>query len=244
MKGNRTEPPKPETDEGESRAEEQSMPSSRDRILERLASAYKPGTTPESLLSRVVYDVTADPEDRDEMLKLLLSRFESNSIGYHLAAGQNELLDSLANNIYSNRARQAAVEPCELFDRLGLMAGLDGRLPDVRLVAAEDQPPGDLAPAEVGVTCCVALIAQTGTVVLSARTRAALAVSLLPRIHFCVATMDMIYPDAESWLSEGGLDPEEHYVLVSGPSRTADIEKQVVIGVHGPWKLSLFMLRE
>lgn len=221
----------------------QTSSAARTRILDRLTSAYEPGTVPESPVSHVAYKERPDKNSGEELLALLLKRFADAQVGHHLLSSPSELLDSLANNIYTAKAKTVAVAGGNLFADIGLAQGLVERLPGVAVVTVG---PDDWAAveADVGVTDCLGLVAQTGTIALSSRARGPLSVSLLPGIHYCVATEDQLYADVEQCLESGRLDVAENQVFVSGPSRTADIENQVVIGVHGPWRLSVFLVRE
>jgi len=172
-------------------------------------------------------------------------------VGYHLLAGRDELLDSLANQIYAREAESVVLAPSGLVEELKVPAGLAERLSGVtihvvdetRLPDAAVEPFHPMWTAAVGITSCQALLAQTGTMVLAEGSAARLAVSLVPRAHFCLGRLDSLFPDAETWAAAGGFLPGAHQVLLAGPSRTADIEKQVVVGVHGPWRVSLFLLR-
>jgi L-lactate dehydrogenase complex protein LldG len=93
---------------------------------------------------------------------------------------------------------------------------------------------------EIGVTGCDCLVAQTGSVIVS-RGRA---ISVLPPVHLVIATRDQIVPDLTTAMGllrkkYDGRWPSSLSVI-TGPSRTADIEKILVFGAHGPRRLALY----
>jgi L-lactate dehydrogenase complex protein LldG len=75
------------------------------------------------------------------------------------------------------------------------------------------------------------------------------AASLLPPVHIAVVTASQIVPDLESWWAlqkAAGLEQirqHSNIVVITGPSRTADIAMQLVMGMHGPRELHLVLLR-
>jgi L-lactate utilization protein LutC len=89
--------------------------------------------------------------------------------------------------------------------------------------------------ADLGVTACRAAIASTGSVVLRSDVPGARWASLLPRVHLCVVAVDevMAHPgDVVRGLTPASLPAA--LMIVSGPSRTGDIEQILTRGVHGP----------
>lgn len=97
--------------------------------------------------------------------------------------------------------------------------------------------------ADLGVTSCDCLIAQTGSVVISTLSAGDRALSVLPATHLVIARRDQIVPDltAVFALLRKRYDGRWPSALsfVTGPSRTADIEKILVMGAHGPKRLAL-----
>jgi L-lactate dehydrogenase complex protein LldG len=97
---------------------------------------------------------------------------------------------------------------------------------------------------EVGLTGAVAGIAETGTVVVDASRRSQLS-SMLPKVHLVLLPASEIYEAMEDWLAAGGeqaIRGASSMSLISGPSRTADIEMTMTIGVHGPARVVVFCL--
>jgi L-lactate dehydrogenase complex protein LldG len=91
----------------------------------------------------------------------------------------------------------------------------------------------------------VAGLADTGTLVLSGGSRRSLLPSLLPETHLAVVRSKDIYADLEGWLRAVGspyVAGSSNLVLISGPSRTADIEMTLTVGVHGPRQLIVFLI--
>jgi L-lactate dehydrogenase complex protein LldG len=103
---------------------------------------------------------------------------------------------------------------------------------------------------KVGITGALGGIAETGTLVIPGGQGQPLSASLLPEIHIAVLRTSDIEESLEKVLSPSaslktGLQNIDRYpavVLVSGPSRTADIEMTLTIGVHGPGELHVFVL--
>jgi L-lactate dehydrogenase complex protein LldG len=93
-----------------------------------------------------------------------------------------------------------------------------------------------LAGEGVSVTPCLALIAETGTAVVSARLSGGRRAGLVDPIHVIEATEAQLVPDIAAALRLVGpeLVASSSVTFVTGPSRTGDIEQNLIRGVHGP----------
>jgi L-lactate dehydrogenase complex protein LldG len=106
----------------------------------------------------------------------------------------------------------------------------------------------DLERADVSFTGCDALIAQTGSVLLTTRSAGGRALSILPPHHVVLATSDQLIADLPSAMrllkARYADDLPSMICLETGPSRTGDIERILVLGAHGPKKLTVIMVEE
>lgn len=98
--------------------------------------------------------------------------------------------------------------------------------------------------ADLGITGCDCLVAQTGSIFVSTRSAGGRALSVLPPTHLVIALRGQLVPDlpaAFALLREryGSRWPSA-MSLITGPSRTADIEKIIVLGAHGPKRLAVY----
>ena len=98
------------------------------------------------------------------------------------------------------------------------------------------------ADLQAGITPALAGIAATGTLVIVGSVAHPLTASLVPPIHIAVLMASAILPSLEQAMLLPDLALAPAVVLVSGPSRTADIEMTLTIGVHGPGELHVFVV--
>jgi L-lactate dehydrogenase complex protein LldG len=104
----------------------------------------------------------------------------------------------------------------------------------------------ELGESDAAITTCEALVARTGSIILSSAGRSGRTVSVYTPVHICVAYTDQLVYD----IRDGLVGLKEKYgqqlpslmTLATGPSRTADIEKTLVVGVHGPKEVYLFLV--
>lgn len=112
------------------------------------------------------------------------------------------------------------------------------------LLKAEGLTAGDSRSrsVKVAVSSCVACIAETGTVAIGneARLPAALAEQL-----FVVCKRDNLIPSLDEFFTDRYMDfTGSNLFLITGPSRTADIEKELVVGVHGPKEVYVIFIEQ
>jgi L-lactate dehydrogenase complex protein LldG len=104
----------------------------------------------------------------------------------------------------------------------------------------------DLPQADVSITGCEALIARTGSILMSSAQDSGRTVSVYAPVHICIAySSQLVYDirDGLEMLSEKYKDKIPSFITVAtGPSRTADIEKTLVVGVHGPKDVYVFLV--
>ncbi|MGB4845088.1 MAG: LUD domain-containing protein [Ferruginibacter sp.] len=104
----------------------------------------------------------------------------------------------------------------------------------------------NLAGCDASITDCELLVARTGTIVLSAAQQSGRTVSVYAPIHICIAyTNQLVYDvkDALQSLKEKYAGKIPSLIsFATGPSRTADIEKTLVTGVHGPKEVYCFLV--
>lgn len=103
----------------------------------------------------------------------------------------------------------------------------------------------ELAGADAGITSALGIAAETGSALLPALLPDQRAVSLLPDLHLIVIPEERVVEDIAGLmrLFTGTGDAGGNAVIVTGPSRTADIEKELVLGVHGPRRVAVFVLQ-
>jgi L-lactate dehydrogenase complex protein LldG len=103
----------------------------------------------------------------------------------------------------------------------------------------------DLEVCDAGITECDALVAQTGTVVVTSRGAGGRALSVLPPHHVVLARREQLVRDlpAAFALVKQRYAPNFPSMIsfVTGPSRTGDIERILVLGAHGPKKLTVLV---
>jgi len=104
----------------------------------------------------------------------------------------------------------------------------------------------DFDDAEAGFTLCEALIARNGSILLSNANMAGRRLSIYPPVHIVLAYTSQLVTDIKDGF---GLIKTKYagnlpsmISTVTGPSRTADIEKTLVLGAHGPKELFVFLL--
>ncbi len=97
---------------------------------------------------------------------------------------------------------------------------------------------------EVGLTGCEYLIAHTGSVMISSAQEGGRQIFIYPPVHIVIANKNQLVP----YLEDAYYEIQNKYKknlpsqvsLISGPSRTADIEKTLILGAHGPRELHVF----
>jgi len=99
-----------------------------------------------------------------------------------------------------------------------------------------------LMESEASLTSCEALIARTGSILISSKAAGGRSLSIVPPVHIVVATPNQVVYSIKEVLKLYKDDMPSMLCITSGNSRTADIEKTLVDGAHGPKKLYLFLL--
>jgi len=104
----------------------------------------------------------------------------------------------------------------------------------------------DLESCDAGLTECDALVAQTGSVLVTSRSAGGRALSVLPPHHVVLARRSQLVadlPEAFALLKKKYAPNYPSFIsFITGPSRTGDIERILVLGAHGPKKLTIFCL--
>ncbi|MDD3079471.1 MAG: lactate utilization protein [Paludibacter sp.] len=121
------------------------------------------------------------------------------------------------------------------------------RLSEVGIKITSDME-GGFGQMQAGVTSCEFLVARTGSVVVSAAGLSGRQMNVFPPVHIVIANVSqlVLYPQ------DALLAMEDKYknrmpstiTTITGPSRTADIEKTLVLGAHGPKELAVFILKK
>lgn len=217
-------------------------------------AAVPPAPPPDDARERVAALRNTSPESRAELLAQLERTAGLQGWRFLKAATER---DAVAQVVEIARRHDAGVVVRTAHDVLERMA-LDRALADAGMECVLlAEAPGQLdagqrqeaaATAALGVTGVDAVIAETASVVLVPRRGMSRQASLLPPVYVAVATADQVVgtlDDALVLRLDEIAEAEEsswYMNLVSGPSRTADIEQTLVVGVHGPGVVYLVVI--
>jgi L-lactate dehydrogenase complex protein LldG len=103
-----------------------------------------------------------------------------------------------------------------------------------------------LSKCDAAITSCHYLIARTGAIVMTSQQQGGRTVSAYAPVHICIAYVDQLVFDTRDALKDlknkSANNLPSFITFAAGPSRTADIEKTLVTGVHGPKEVYLFLI--
>jgi L-lactate utilization protein LutC len=152
----------------------------------------------------------------------LIDLFKQNveAVDGHCVVVQND--EELTRIVENFAGRKIAISDAPLLNRLGIAPGNS-----------------NIFEIDVGITTAQAAIAETGTLVLDSSRERNRLVSLVPPIHIAIVEATSIFQTLGEALvfihQDGNISPS--VTFITGPSRTADIELTLAIGVHGPQEL-------
>jgi L-lactate dehydrogenase complex protein LldG len=201
---------------------------SREKILARIRTALRePGPRHEPVKAGPIFAPVTD----------LFDRFQKEC-GINIT--EFVAVPNLRASAVAIKEILAALPPGEIFVQDS---------PDFRELAAEWQDArtvqwssegGPKESAQATISACEALVAQTGSVLVSAACGGRGA-SVVAPVHIVVATINQLLPDIDAALARvqerGTVAQNSFLCLITGSSRTADIEKILVMGAHGPRRL-------
>ena len=228
------------------------MPSSRETILNKLRSARRPFENapprPQTYLNVTTQE--------DESPEALLARFtkELNALTGEVYAveGDEAARDKVLEILAQFEAKSILAWDFTHIPVAGLEAAIRAQGIDIIQPDTHDDMRMELlnasADAQVGLTGADAAAATTATLVFTTAPGKGRIPTVLAPVHLVVITLDQIVPRIESWIAAqraSGLPLRDsaNFCFVTGPSRTGDIEMQMVLGVHGPGKIRVVVIK-
>jgi len=198
---------------------------SRERILGRIEKALRQKTSLPTATIAPLFAPVANPLQRfvDECRANITETIVTRGVAETCASLRTVLADLPQGEIFAEDTHEIR----------GLLQGYDGGLR-----WSSEGPPGESSQATI--TRCHALVALTGSIVTSSLCGGRGA-SVVAPVHVVIARESQLVPDLESGMkvvADQKLPETASYVgLITGCSRTGDIEKQLVVGAHGPLRV-------
>jgi L-lactate dehydrogenase complex protein LldG len=165
----------------------------------------------------------------DEEIDAMLREVERLSGRTRKIQGRDEFAAALEALVRDEGIKTAALSDHPLYGDYGVVDLLQRS--GVTIVSP-DSDRRRLAECDLGITVADAALPETGTSLLRTTQGQPDLLSLLPRVHLVLAAPEALLADMLQAFALAKND--RHFVLVSGSSRTADIEKVLTLGVHGP----------
>jgi L-lactate dehydrogenase complex protein LldG len=175
----------------------------------------------------------------------------------YVAAHREAVVHTIQRILQAHNARKLLLSRGGLIDQMGLPVKLRELGLEVRTLDAVQPAPlmgerpgvkADFFTAEVGITNVHRLIAETGTVVMASKPDEPRSASLLPPVHIALAECSQLLPDLfdlfdlfSPTATRTQILPPSCLTLITGPSKTGDIELKLVTGVHGPGEVHVIM---
>jgi len=173
-----------------------------------------------------------------ERLALFRQHAADLKADFHLLESWQEVCSALLAQAKAERWTNIGTHAGELTDAAARALGLPVCQTDLPYAVAA------LESCDAGLTECDALVAQTGSVLVTSRSAGGRALSVLPPHHVVLARRSQLLADLSDAFGLLKEKYESHYPsfisLITGPSRTGDIERVLVLGAHGPRKLTIY----
>ncbi len=218
----------------------------RDRILIRLKRGVpeNPAPLPSVPQDHEHFTSYLDVKDRDSLLGRFQHRFEALQGEFFLVDSPQEAGKALSNLVSGIEPNRILSQDDSLIEKVLKSSSLASeKVKSTDDLLAQDSL--SFEAYEIGVTTAFKLVARTGSIVMTCRQAAGRRLSVLPPLHIVIAKASQLIPSWEEGIESLRDESDFSYAsFITGPSRTADIEKILVLGAHGPKRLALILIKE
>jgi L-lactate dehydrogenase complex protein LldG len=163
---------------------------------------------------------------------------------FHLVPDPDSAARKAVEIIQQKSAKRVLVGSCPMLHRLSLPSQLNEAA--IELISVDGSTRDQLFTADLAISGVDYLVAETGTVVMHSRPDQPRSLSLLPPVHIAVAEPAQIVPDLFDLFARPPdgkpFSLPSCISLITGPSKTGDIELRLVTGVHGPGEIHLILI--
>jgi L-lactate dehydrogenase complex protein LldG len=153
--------------------------------------------------------------------------------------GTADLVDAVLARLRELGAKSVVITDEEFSERTAIVEAIKREGITIRELADRDAA----FEADVGITGACCAIAETGSLVVRSSSAAARLASLSPPQHIAIVRADQVVADLLDWAANPATPRPANEVLITGPSKTSDIEMNLVMGVHGPMMVHIFLIR-
>jgi len=173
--------------------------------------------------------------------ELFANRAEENKMIVHRVYAQ-ELGPTLVRFLIDRNCRRLALPDSDLLKKLNVVECLRGTGLDAN--TWDRMTLDEIYDCDAGVTDVFAAVAETGSLVIRPTARHGRALSLVPMIHAAIVQPRDLVADLVDLFDNATREGNRNgLTIISGPSKTSDIEMNLVTGVHGPCAVGVFLLQ-
>src|SRR5262245_60204205 len=220
----------------------------RDAFLARVRQAVQAGNRPGSAAPLRERGTLGYQGGGEDLVATFCRQLEAAGGHPHVVPDERDAAGVVRDLVLAASARRVLLGTGPLLDRLGIALALaQAGVAVTPLAGLTAESARDLFfAADAGISGVTHLIAETGSIVMESDPAEPRSLSLLPPLHIAVAGRDQILPDLFD-LFAAGRGPDERGLpsclsLITGPSKTGDIELRLVTGVHGPGEVHVVLI--
>ena len=216
---------------------------SRDKILDRLRkwTEEKSASKQSDWSDKILF--SDYPLSREQLLSEFKRHIELLAGELHVFDSIETLAEAIPRLLHETAPDKCRSHHSELIDRIKSVNAASAAY--LTAIDKQEIDSVSFADIEVGITAADYLVARTGSILLCARSAGGRRLSVLPPTHLVISTTSSLVFSLDEGLNHLRSDPQagSYATFITGPSRTSDIEKQLVLGAHGPKRLIILLLR-
>jgi L-lactate dehydrogenase complex protein LldG len=206
---------------------------SRHIILKKLRLAQKPFTDVEPI-DKKSHVVTVDDTSTEALKARFIDAIQKVKVNVHDATSPSDAIETIMDLIGDDKQVLAWDYGNIPLDELSTTLEKAG----VSIAQPRDEN------VRVGITGVTVALAATGSLILNSGAGRYRATSLLPDLHIAVMKTSQLITDMETWIAQAKdtFTDSSNITVITGPSKTADIGQELILGAHGPRSVHVVLL--
>ncbi len=225
--------------------------SSRDQILNKLRAARQPFEDAPPRPAKYLDVTLLDDTSRDALIERFSAELTRLMGEPFIVEGDEAACDCVLTLLKQHEAKRILAWDFAHIPVKGLKDAIKSAGIEIHHPETHDEFRAEILDAaegaQVGITGADYAAAATGTLIFTTGAGKGRIPTVLAPVHIAIINADQVLPRIEDWVAKnradnmGNFSSAANFCFVSGPSRTGDIEMELILGVHGPGKVQVII---